>query len=67
MIAAERSVAQGVYKLRALFISPLIRYIFLFTQKSQEKFNTDIWRGISKDVMYAIRLTLFSISPAKLH
>ena len=42
MIAAERSVAQGVYKLRALFISPLIRYIFLFTQKSQEKFNTDI-------------------------
>ena len=33
MIAAERSVAQGVYKLRALFISPLIRYIFYLHRK----------------------------------
>ena len=29
-----RSIAQGPYKLRALFTSPLIHYVFLFTLKS---------------------------------
>ena len=33
MIEAYRSIAKGVYKLRALFISPLTHCIFLFTQK----------------------------------
>ena len=61
------SIAQGVYKLRALFVNPLIRYIFLFAQKSKEKYNTDLWRGMPKDAVYPIWRTLFSISPAKLH
>ena len=33
IIVAERSIAQGVYKLRALCISPLIRYIFCLRRK----------------------------------
>ena len=33
MIAAKGSIAQGVYKLRALLVSPFIRYVFLFTFK----------------------------------
>ena len=46
---------------------PLDLLYFLFTQKSKEKYNTYLWRGMSKDAMYAIWRTLFSISPAKLH
>ena len=59
-----RSIAQGPYKLRALFTSPLIHYVFLFTLKSSEKHQTDLWLGMSKDAMHTIWCTLLLISPA---
>ena len=37
MIAAQGSIAQGAFKLRALFIRSLIRYIFfIYTEKLRE-------------------------------
>ena len=45
MIAASGSIAQGVCKLRPLFISPLIRYIFSFTQKVKRR-TIQIYDGI---------------------
>ena len=47
------------------FLSVCFKKHFSFIQKSQEKHNTDLWRGMPKDAKHVIFCTLFSISPAR--
>ena len=46
MIAALGSVAQVVYKLIALFLRPLMRYIFLLARESFKRSTIQIYDGV---------------------
>ena len=52
MIAAQRSIAPGVYRLRALFISSLIRYIFYLHRKVNPlSANPEKWSNTLKQIV----------------